>query len=172
MPSPRIVALPLLLATLLAGLSGCATSTVTAAPDAASQTKHPYAQTHITRQVTIRLDDDHSISPAWFKATEGDAVRLIIVNEGNLPHAFSVGSEDTLKKRIARFARAAPLLQDRSNTVDIGPHQRTELTLQLRSTSRVYYTCVEFGPYDDATSGYIAVARPPPAGHPRRARGS
>jgi uncharacterized cupredoxin-like copper-binding protein len=129
------------------------------APGAASQA----AEAAAVRTVVIDMDDSLRFVPAQWEATEGEAVRLVVINSGKVRHELVIGQEKELAEH-AKLMREAPQGHHHSdNAVSVEPGQAAVVRWSFKTPGTWGMACFEPGHFEAGMVGHIIVA--PRHGH-------
>ena len=120
------------------------------APTAAT----PQAQ-GAARNVVVEVDDERRITPANWQARQGETVRLIVVNTGQIPHELVVGPTQELATHAESMKSSGGHDHDSGVTVD--PGQTATLLYTFNQPGQWGIACLEPGHYDDGMKGAVDV---------------
>ena len=124
---------------------------VTASPPAAAAPQALGA----ARNVVIEVDDARRITPANWQARQGETVRLIVVNTGQLKHELVVGPTDELATHAESMKSSGGHGHDDGVTVD--PGQTATLLYTFNQPGQWGIACLEPGHYDSGMKGEVDV---------------
>jgi uncharacterized cupredoxin-like copper-binding protein len=110
------------------------------------------------RTILIDMDDKLRFSPAQWNATEGEALRLVIINSGKVRHELVIGQESELTEH-AKLMRETPKGHDhKNNAVSVEPGQAAVLRWSFESSGTWGMACFEPGHFEAGMVGKIMVA--------------
>lgn len=130
-----------------------------AAPAAAVAT--PAAGAHdaaAARTVVIDMNDSLRFTPAQWEATEGEPLRLVVINSGKARHELVIGQEKELAEH-AKQMRQAPQDHHRhmENAVSVEPGQAAVLNWTFKTAGTWGMACFEPGHFEGGMAGQISV---------------
>jgi uncharacterized cupredoxin-like copper-binding protein len=116
-----------------------------------------------TRTVEVKLKDI-AFEPGSLKVKAGETVRFVLVNEGNLPHEFNLGSKamhvEHQKEMIAmqgKLFTGGGHEHHADNTVLLQPGQRGELTWTFSESAPIEFACNVPGHYQAGMVGPLTI---------------
>lgn len=115
-----------------------------AAADVANRT------VHVDLLDTMRFAFD---TPLALK--QGEAVRFVVTNRGQIRHEFSIGSADEQDAHRAMMRKMPNMVHDDPNTVTVDPGQTRELVWRFEGDQPVVFACNIPG---HAEAGMVATA--------------
>ena len=130
-----------------------------AAPAAAVAT--PAAGGHdaaAARTVVIDMNDSLRFVPAQWEATEGEALRLVVINSGKARHELVIGQEKELAEH-AKQMREAPQGHHHhmDNAVSVEPGGAAVLNWTFKTAGTWGMACFEPGHFEAGMAGQITV---------------
>lgn len=115
------------------------------------------------RAVVIDMDDSFRFAPAQWNATEGEALRLVVINSGKVRHELVIGQEKELAEH-AKLMREAPQGHHHSdNAVSVEPGQAVVVRWSFKTPGTWGMACFQPGHFEAGMVGQITVA--PKHGH-------
>lgn len=110
------------------------------------------------RTVVIDMNDKLRFVPAQWEATEGEALRLVVINSGKARHELVLGQEKELAEH-AKAMREAPQGHHHhmDNAVSVEPGQAAVLNWTFKSAGTWGMACFEAGHYEAGMAGQITV---------------
>ena len=115
------------------------------------------------RTVVIDMDDSFRFAPAQWNATEGEALRLVVINSGKVRHELVIGQEKELAEH-AKLMREAPQGHHHSdNAVSVEPGQAAVVRWSFKTPGTWGMACFQPGHLEAGMVGQITVA--PKHGH-------
>ena len=124
----------------------------------------PAEASQATRTIEVKLKDI-AFEPGSLQVKAGETVRFVLVNEGNLPHEFNLGSKamhvEHQKEMIAMqgklFTGHGGHEHHAANTVLLQPGQRGELTWTFSKSAPIEFACNVPGHYQAGMVGPITI---------------
>jgi len=110
------------------------------------------------RTVLIDMNDKLRFTPAQWEATEGEALRLVVVNSGKARHEMVLGQEKELADH-AKLMRETPQGHHHhmDNAVSVEPGQAAVLIWTFKTAGTWGMACFEPGHYEAGMVGQITV---------------
>lgn len=123
----------------------------------------PAQASQATRTVEVTLKDI-AFEPGSLKVKAGETVRFVLVNEGNLPHEFNLGSKamhvEHQKEMVAlqgKLFTGGGHEHHADNTVLLQPGQRGELTWTFSESAPIEFACNVPGHYQAGMVGPLSI---------------
>lgn len=176
----RISARPLALYTAAAGISVVAGSVLAASYWGQQSTVHDHADhggatvalspttttvspdDRTVRNVVIELDDSRRIEPENWQARQGEALRLIVVNTGQMTHELVVGPAGEIAAHADSMKKSGSGQHSHDEAaaveaVSVGPGQTATLLYTFDKPGEWAMACFEPGHYEDGMKGTVEV---------------
>lgn len=107
------------------------------------------------RNVVVEVDDARRIVPANWQAKQGETVRLIVVNTGQIRHQLVVGRAQELAAHAESMSASGQHGHDNSVTVE--PGQASTLLYTFDQAGEWGIACLEPGHYAGGMKGAVEV---------------
>lgn len=120
---------------------------VPAAPDAKART------------INIAMDDTMRFTPASIKVRQGETIRFVVRNNGQLRHEMVLGRIADLKAHAELMKRFPNMVHDEPNMVTVEPGASAELRWKFSRAGTVDFACLVPGHYESGMRGELTVAR-------------
>ena len=129
-----------------------------AAPAVAVATPAAAHDDAAARTVVIDMNDSLRFTPAQWEATEGEALRLVVINSGKARHELVIGQDKELAEHAKQMREAAqghhhPM----DNAVSVEPGQAAVLQWTFKTAGSWGMACFEPGHYEAGMAGQITV---------------
>ena len=109
------------------------------------------------RTVEIGAYDTMRFNHAHFTVKQGETIRIVLRNAGQLPHELVLGDEKSLREH-AEFMRKNPEMEHADpNQVGVAPGKTGELVWQFSKAGTVHFACLHPGHYEAGMRGRITV---------------
>ena len=145
-------------------LSACAgTSTSTEGPadgdHADFRFGEPAAAADADRTVEIIATDDFRFDPAELAVEEDETITFRVVNQGVLPHEFTLGDEATQAEHEEEMAEMEGMTMpaDEPNSIGLAPGEAKEITWRFTEPGTVLIGCHTPGHYAAGMRGEVAI---------------
>ncbi len=112
-----------------------------------------------TIEVTMRETDDGAMvfEPAQLDFSEGETVRIVVTNEGELDHEFVMDSPDKNIEHKALMEKFPEMEHDDPNAVHLEPGATGEILWTFSNQGTFEFACLIPGHYDVGMHGPITV---------------
>ena len=131
--------------------------------DSGAAIGQPGLMVDVTRTVKIEMGDNMRFTPANIQVKQGETVRFLVRNSGQLKHEMVIGSAAQLAKHAALMRKMPEMEHEDPNQVTVAPGQSDELVWQFDHAGTLDFACLEPGHYEAGMVGKI-VAAPAKAG--------
>jgi len=119
----------------------------------------PGVATEVTRTVAVNMTDTMRFSPARVTAKQGETIRFVVNNSGQLRHEFVLGSAKELKEHYEVMKRNPEMEHADANMVTVAPGQTGEVVWKFTKPGTVDFACLQPGHYDAGMKGQIMVKK-------------
>jgi uncharacterized cupredoxin-like copper-binding protein len=109
------------------------------------------------RTVRIEMSDRMRFSPAEVRVKQGEAVRFVAVNKGNLKHEMVLGTMDELKEHAALMRKFPGMVHDEPNMADVAPGTSAQIGWRFTKAGDFYYGCLQPGHFEAGMIGKVIV---------------
>jgi uncharacterized cupredoxin-like copper-binding protein len=127
--------------------------------DAEEAIGKPGVAARATRTINVDMTDSMRFTPADIGVKQGETVRLVIKNSGQLKHELVLGTEKKLKEHYEAMKRNPEMEHADPNMVTLAPGQRGEIVWQFTQAGKVDFACLQPGHYDAGMKGAVNVAK-------------
>lgn len=118
----------------------------------------PGVVANANRTVTIDMSDAMRFTPSELDVKQGETIRLIVKNSGQLKHEFVLGTEKELKEHYELMKKFPNMEHDEPNMLTVAPGQTGEVVWQFTKTGKIDFACLQPGHYDAGMKGFVKVA--------------
>lgn len=112
----------------------------------------------VTRTVNVDMGDDMRFKPSSIAVKQGETIRFIVRNAGQLKHEFVLGTTKSLKEHYELMKKFPEMEHADPNMVTVAPSKTGEVVWQFTRSGRVDFACLQAGHYDAGMKGAINVA--------------
>ncbi|NUZ08442.1 cupredoxin domain-containing protein [Piscinibacter koreensis] len=112
----------------------------------------------VTRTITVDMTDNMRFNPASVRASQGETIRFVVKNSGQVKHEFVIGSEKELKEHYAMMMKMPEMEHADANQVTVAPGKTGEVIWQFTKAGTVNFGCLQPGHYDAGMKGAVVVA--------------
>jgi len=116
------------------------------------------AAAQVTRTIEIDMSDAMRFTPSSIKAKQGETIRFVVKNSGQLSHEFVLGTAKDLKDHYEVMKKFPEMEHADDNMLTVKPGQTSEMVWQFTKAGTISFACLHPGHYDAGMKGSIAVA--------------
>jgi uncharacterized cupredoxin-like copper-binding protein len=110
------------------------------------------------RTVEIRMTDDMRFTPRLITVRQGETVKFVIHNAGQVMHELVIGSKKELDEHAALMAKFPEMEHDEPYMAHVKPGKRGELVWTFNRPGDFDFACLIAGHYQAGMVGKIKVA--------------
>ena len=129
----------------------------------------PGDKAKVTRTVNVDMTDTMRFIPASISAKQGETIRFIVRNSGQVKHEFVLGTDKELKEHYELMKKFPEMEHSDPNQVTVAPGKTGEVIWQFTRAGKIDFACLQPGHYDAGMKGIVNVAAG--AGAAKRADG-
>ena len=112
----------------------------------------------VNRTVRVDMADTMHFTPANIAVKQGETIRFVVKNSGQVKHEFVLGIEKELKEHYEQMKKFPQMEHADPNMVTVAPGQTGEVIWQFTKAGPVNFACLYPGHYDAGMKGLINVA--------------
>lgn len=112
----------------------------------------------VNRTVRVDMADTMRFTPASLRVKQGETIRFVLKNTGQVKHEFVLGLEQELKEHSDLMKKFPEMEHAEPNMVTVAPGQTGEVIWQFSKAGAVDFACLLPGHYDAGMKGLIKVA--------------
>ena len=127
--------------------------------DASEAIGKPGVATNATRTIHVDMTDNMRFSPSNISVKQGETVRFVIKNSGQVKHELVLGTEKELKEHYEVMKKNPEMEHDDPNMVTLAPGKSGEVVWQFTKAGKVDFACLQPGHYDAGMKGAVSVTR-------------
>ena len=110
------------------------------------------------KEVRIEVDDTMRFTPSVWNAQAGEAIRILLVNNGKVGHELVIGTEKDIVAHAKEMASPGAKGHHHTNAISAKPGQQAELVWTFKKPGQYAMACFEPGHYEVGMKGVIHVA--------------
>jgi uncharacterized cupredoxin-like copper-binding protein len=118
----------------------------------------PGVAAQVTRTVTVDMKDDMRFHASDIAAKQGETIRFIVKNSGQLKHEMVLGTAKDLKDHYEVMKKNPEMEHADANMVTVAPGKSGEIIWQFTKAGKVDFACLQPGHYDAGMKGLVNVA--------------
>ena len=111
-----------------------------------------------SRLVNVDMTDTMRFNPSSIRVKQGDTIRFVVKNSGQLKHEFVLGTEKELKEHYEVMKKFPEMEHADPNMVTVAPGKTGDVIWRFTKAGRVDFACLQPGHYDAGMKGAISVA--------------
>ena len=111
----------------------------------------------VTRTITIDMADSMRFTPSTITARQGEAIRFVVRNSGNIPHEMVLGTEKELKEHYEVMKKHPEMEHADDNMVSVQPGKTGEIIWHFTKAGTVSFACLLPGHYEAGMKGAVKV---------------
>jgi uncharacterized cupredoxin-like copper-binding protein len=119
----------------------------------------------VTRTVNIDMSDAMRFTPDNVKVRQGETIRFIVKNAGQVKHEFVLGTESALKEHYELMKKFPEMEHSDPNMATVAPGKTAEVIWRFTKAGKIDFACLQPGHYDAGMMGSVMVAGKKIAGH-------
>ena len=154
----RNIALAAMFALAAAGASASGTHTGGHGHDADDAIGKPGVATKSTRTINVNMADSMRFTPADISVKQGETVRFVIKNSGQIKHELVLGTEKELKEHYEIMKKNPEMEHADANMITLAPGKSGEIVWQFTKAGEVDFACLQPGHYDAGMKGAVTVS--------------
>ena len=126
--------------------------------DAEAAIGQPGVAAKATRTINVDMTDGMRFTPADIKVKQGETVRFVVKNSGQLKHELVLGTEKELKEHYEAMKKNPEMEHADPNMVTLAAGKSGEIVWQFTKAGKVDFACLQPGHYDAGMKGAVTVA--------------
>lgn len=126
--------------------------------DAAGAIGAPGKKANVSRTVNVDMTDTMRFIPASVTARQGETIRFVVKNSGQLKHEFVLGTEKELKAHYEQMKKFPEMEHDDPNMVSLAAGKTGEVIWQFTKAGKIDFACLQPGHYEAGMKGLVNVA--------------
>lgn len=125
--------------------------------DADAAIGKPGTAAKATRTVNVDMTDAMRFTPADISVKQGETVRFVVKNSGQLKHELVLGTEKELKEHYEAMKKNPEMEHADPNMVTLAAGKTGEIVWQFTKAGKVDFACLQPGHYDAGMKGAVKV---------------
>ncbi|HEY1091655.1 MAG TPA: cupredoxin family protein [Burkholderiaceae bacterium] len=111
-----------------------------------------------SRTVQINMSDAMRFTPSSVDVKQGETVRFVVKNSGQVKHEMVLGTEKELKEHYEVMKKFPEMEHADPNMVTVAPGKAGEIVWQFTKAGKIDFACLQPGHYDAGMKGAVNVA--------------
>ena len=113
-----------------------------------------------SRTIAIDMGDDMRFRPSRIEVRQGETVRFVVRNRGQLLHEMVIGTREALERHAALMARFPGMQHDEAHMTHVAAGAKGEIVWTFNRPGTFGFACLLPGHFQAGMSGTVLV---PPA---------
>ena len=105
------------------------------------------------------MNDKMRFEPASIQVKQGETVRFVVRNAGQIKHEMNLGTEKEPLEHLEVMKKFPNMEHDEPNKVSIAPGQQGEIVWQFTKAGTVNFACLVPGHYEAGMKGKVQVSK-------------
>ncbi len=122
----------------------------------------------VSRTIQVDMTDGMRFIPDKVAVTQGETIRFVIKNSGQLKHEFVMGTAKELKAHYDLMKKFPNMEHADDNMLTVAPGRTGELIWLFGKAGVVDFACLQPGHYDAGMKGVFEIARTAAATEPNK----
>lgn len=118
----------------------------------------PGVASKVSRTIQVDMTDNMRFNAAAVTAKQGETIRFVIKNSGNIKHEMVLGTEKDLKDHYEQMKKNPEMEHAEPNMVTLAPGKTGEIIWQFTKAGKVDFACLQPGHYEAGMKGTVTVA--------------
>jgi uncharacterized cupredoxin-like copper-binding protein len=118
----------------------------------------PGSASQVGRTVQIDMSDAMHFTPSSVDVRQGETVRFVVKNSGQVKHEMVLGTEKELKEHYELMKKTPGMEHADENMVTVAPGKTGEIVWQFTKAGRIEFACLQPGHLEAGMKGVVTVA--------------
>lgn len=111
------------------------------------------------RTITVTMSDNMRYTPSNIQVKQGETVRFIVKNAGQVKHELSLGTQKELLEHLEQMKKFPDMEHDEPSKITLAPGKQGEIIWQFTKSGTVSFACLMPGHYEAGMKGTIRVGK-------------
>ena len=111
------------------------------------------------RTINIDMGDNMRFTPSNIQVKQGETVRFVVKNTGQVKHELSLGTEKELLEHLEQMRKFPDMEHDEPSKVTLQPGKQGEIVWQFTKGGAVNFACLMPGHYEAGMKGVVQVGK-------------
>ncbi len=112
-----------------------------------------------SRTIEVDMSDRMRFTPGEITVKQGETIKFVVANKGQVMHEMVIGTMDELKKHGELMRKFPEMEHDEPYMSHVGPSKKGELVWQFNKAGEFYYACLIPGHFEAGMVGKIKVVK-------------
>ena len=119
----------------------------------------PGVAARASRTVNIEMNDSMRYTPSNIQVKQGETVRFVVKNAGQVKHELSLGTEKALLEHLEQMKKFPEMEHDEPGKVTLQPGKQGEIIWHFTKAGVVNFACLIPGHYEAGMKGKVQVQK-------------
>lgn len=111
----------------------------------------------VTRTVMVEMKDTMRFAPSKLTVKQGETIKFVLKNSGNLPHEMVLGTEKELEEHYELMKKFPEMEHAEPNQVTVQAGGSGEIIWEFTKAGVVNFACLQPGHYEAGMKGSVFV---------------
>jgi len=112
----------------------------------------------VTRTIHVDMTDNMRFTPSSIAVKQGETIRFVVKNSGQLKHEFVLGTDKELKEHYKLMKKFPEMEHSDPNMATVQQGATGEVVWRFTQVGKVAFACLQPGHYDAGMKGVVNVA--------------
>ncbi len=112
----------------------------------------------VDRTVTVTMTDSMRFVPENVAVKQGETIKFVVKNAGQLRHEMVLGTEKELKEHYEMMKKFPEMEHADPQQVTVAPGKTGEIVWRFTKSGKIDFACLQPGHYDAGMKGIVTVA--------------
>ncbi len=113
---------------------------------------------NVSRTVKVKMTDSMRFTPASISVKQGETIRFVVTNAGQIKHEMVLGTEKELKEHNEVMKKNPVMEHADNNMITLAPGKSGDIVWQFTQAGKVNFACLQPDHYDAGMKGAVKVA--------------
>lgn len=119
----------------------------------------PGVRAKVNRTIQVDMNDTMRYTPSDIRVKQGQTIRFVVKNSGQVKHEMSLGTEKELLEHLEVMKKFPDMEHDEPGKVTLAPGQQGEIIWQFTKAGAVNFACLMPAHYESGMKGVIKVVK-------------
>jgi len=111
----------------------------------------------VTRTLQVEMRDSMQFVPSRWSVKQGETLRIVVKNRGQLTHEIVLGSEPQLRAHLEMMKKSPGMAHSEPNMLTLAAGKSGELVWKFSQAGVVNFACLQPGHYQSGMQGQVQV---------------
>lgn len=111
----------------------------------------------VKRTVEVHMTDNMRFTPEYVEVKQGETIRFVHVNDGQVLHEFVLGTKEELDEHAALMKKFPGMEHDEPYMAHVAPGEKGEVIWNFNKVGEFDFACLLPGHYEAGMIGKIKV---------------